>query len=1107
MSAFLVQAEPVLNLNLISPTVVCSTGNDSVSYSVSASGIPANTNIVIYQSTDSLFNPYLGQGDSIGYIPGNAIPQDTVNFGDCIKTLGIFIDACGASGQEGKNEYIILTSGNGIKVSNLAIDFSTQNNGGATNADINTGTSPCLYQTPTPSLIANLRVGSCNASNVIPASPTDSIPANAIILLFTSDNVTANYGIAGLCNLGYPIYVLQSACERTIGAFTNQSRCDAPSRYRTTVAIDKRQNCRDNFTYDLCDIFDEDGTYAIRQQGTDTASVANNGIRINAIDSCGGIDYTQLDFSADTILKFRISPNFCNDGFHYIKAITNPAGTQPVSNTIAYKLVCNDVSAISTTTTICSGESAIVNISSTDPNATLSWTVSGGTNITGASAGTGNTINQVLTYNGNTKDSVTYTAISSDAGCTKTQTVKVVVNAAIQPVIAGNLVICNGNTTTLTAIGQFDSLRWSTGATTTSIDVNQAQTYTVTAYKNGCSGNASTTTTITNISITVSGNEQICNGNSVTLVANGTFDSIRWSNGIFGSQLTTNSASDYTAIGYLNGCSASSTVQVEQCGPSSIDTLYVCQGDSVRLNGPNGYEIYNWNPTAGLNNSTIQNPTASPGQSTLYVVDVYSPSNELIVNGNFQQGNTGFNSEYQYTTFNNTEGQYFIGVNPLSWNSAMTGCTDHSTGSTNMMCANGSPVVNSKVWCQTVNVATNTDYAFSTWLTTLTPGNLALLQFSINDVVLQQPFQAPALPCEWQNFYTIWNSGINTSANICIVNKNTVAGANDFALDDISFRSVSLKDSVYVVVVPPPTPTISGTLNFCQGNSTTLTVAGAQFDSVRWNTGATTTSIQVTQQGTYSVTGYVNGCSGSTSVSVTQLNLPASFSLGNDTSFCGDFSKVLSTGNQQTQWSTSVTAAQITVTEAGTYIATISNDCGSVSDTIVISKNELPFVNLGNDTAFCKGQLVLTAPTELRSYVWSTGEQSQSISVSEAGTYSVTVTDVNGCNGSDEIVISSNCSNELWIANAFTPNSDGVNDVFYIRGNPQNTTIERFIIYNRWGNKVFEATNILPDDATLGWNGTFKGEPAQFEVYGYEVVARFSDGQKKTLKGNVTLLK
>jgi gliding motility-associated-like protein len=806
MSAFLVQAEPVLNLNLISPTVVCSTGNDSVSYSVSGSGIPANTNIVIYQSTDSLFNPYLGQGDSIGYIPGNAIPQDTVNFGDCIKTLGIFIDACGASGQEGKNEYIILTSGNGIKVSNLAIDFSTQNNGGATNADINTGTSPCLYQTPTPSLIANLRVGSCNASNVIPASPTDSIPANAIILLFTSDNVTANYGIAGLCNLGYPIYVLQSACERTIGAFTNQSRCDAPSRYRTTVAIDKRQNCRDNFTYDLCDIFDEDGTYAIRQQGTDTASVANNGIRINAIDSCGGIDYTQLDFSADTILKFRISPNFCNDGFHYIKAITNPAGTQPVSNTIAYKLVCNDVSAISTTTTICSGESAIVNISSTDPNATLSWTVSGGTNITGASAGTGNTINQVLTYNGNTKDSVTYTAISSDAGCTKTQTVKVVVN------------------------------------------------------------------------------------NCITI-----------------------------------------------CNPTILGNTPFCEGDSITLDAGSGFSSYSWN--------------------------------------------TGASS-------------------------------------------------------QTIKVKTGGKYVVS------------------------------------------------------------VTGQND----------CTGSDSVQVVVNAIPQVSISGNTAFCVQSATRLT-ANADVDSLRWNTGETTNSISVDQAQAYSVTVYDNGCSNTASVQVTQLNLPASFSLGNDTTFCGNFSKVLSTGNQQTQWSTSVTAAQITVTEAGTYIATISNDCGSVSDTIVISKNELPFVNLGNDTAFCKGQLVLTAPTELRSYVWSTGEQSQSISVSEAGTYSVTVTDVNGCSGTDEIVISSNCSNELWIANAFTPNSDGVNDVFYIRGNPQNTTIERFIIYNRWGNKVFEATNILPDDATLGWNGTFKGEPAQFEVYGYEVVARFSDGQKKTLKGNVTLLK
>ncbi|HNY55149.1 MAG TPA: hypothetical protein PKI86_05955, partial [Chitinophagales bacterium] len=575
LSVVKVSAEPVINLNLLTPTVVCSSGNDTVRYSVTASGIPANTNIVIYQGTDSTFNPYLGQGDSIGYIPGNAIPRDTVNFGSCVKTLGIFIDACGASGLEAKNEYIILTSGNGIKVSNLAIDFSSQNNNGATNADINTGTNPCGYKTPTPSLIAGLRAGSCNASNVIPALPSDSIPPNAIILLFTSDSVTANYSVNGLCNLGYPIYVVQSACKRTIGAFTNDSRCDAPSRYRSTIVTDKRLNCRDNFTYDLCDIFDKNGTYAIRQQGTDTASVANNGIRKNTIDSCGGIDYTQLDFSADTILKFRISPNFCNDGFHYIKAITNPAGTQPVSNTIAYKLVCNDVSAISTTTSICSGESAIVNISSTDPNATLSWTVSGGAGITSASAGTGSTINQTLINNGVSKDSVTYTAISNDAGCIKTQTIKVVVKNKVAISIGGDTSLCNGiGGGPLGISGQFDSVRWSTGATTDTAYVRQAAVYSVTAYQNGCSATASVNVTNT-ITPTpdVRGNSEICNGNNAVLELfnRNAYDSIRWSNGTTVNQATFTSPGNYTLVAYLHDCITTLQFPIRSCDPQACN--------------------------------------------------------------------------------------------------------------------------------------------------------------------------------------------------------------------------------------------------------------------------------------------------------------------------------------------------------------------------------------------------------------------------------------------------------------------------------------------------------------------------------------------------------
>lgn len=804
-SASFLLADPTISLNLLSSSTVCSSGRDTVQYSLTATGIPANTNIVVYQSTDSTFNPYSGQGDSIGFIPGNAIPKDTVNFGSCVKILGEFIDACGATGQEGKNEYIILTSGSGIRVSNLGIDFSSQNNGGATNADINLGANPCGYKTPTPSLIAGLRAGSCNASNVIPASPSDSIPPNAVILLFTSDSVSASYSINGLCNLGYPIYVLQSSCVRTIGAFTNASRCDAPSRYRTTLAVDKRQNCSDNFTYDLCGIFDKDGTFAIRQQGTDTASVANNGIRRNTIDSCGGIDYAQLNFAADTILKFSIPTAFCNTGFHYIKAVTHPNGTQPVSNTIRYQLVCNDVTAITTTTNICSGDSVKIGITSTDPNATFSWTVNGGNGISGAVAGTGNTIGQVLSYNGNTKDSVIYTVTSTDAGCAKSQQVKVIVNNCIticSPVIAGNRALC----------GQEDSLVLDAGA---------------------------------------------------------------------------------------------------------------------------GFTAYSWSTGATTQTITVKNPGK-------YVVNV-----------------TGQN------------------------------CTG--------------------------------------------------------------------------------------------------------------------KDSVNVIANSLPQVSISGNTVLCPESRVTLT-ANADADSVRWNTGESSSDITVSSAQEYTVTVFSNGCSNKASVNVTASNPPVAFSLGNDTSFCGAFSKVLSTGIASTQWNTQATGAQITVSQAGTYIATISNTCGTVSDTIVINRNEPLVFSLGNDTSFCNGVIELSSPAEMSAYLWNTGAQTASISVSEAGTYWVKITAETGCISADTIVIGSNCARDLWIPNAFTPNHDGMNDVFMVRGS-SGTVIERFIIYNRWGNKVFEATDIQPNDPAKGWDGTFKGEPAPFEVYGYEVIARFNNGEKKTLKGNVTLLK
>ena len=96
----------------------------------------------------------------------------------------------------------------------------------------------------------------------------------------------------------------------------------------------------------------------------------------------------------------------------------------------------------------------------------------------------------------------------------------------------------------------------------------------------------------------------------------------------------------------------------------------------------------------------------------------------------------------------------------------------------------------------------------------------------------------------------------------------------------------------------------------------------------------------------------------------------------------------------------------------------------------------------------------------------------------------------------DEII-----EGELFIPNIFSPNGDGSNDVFYVRG----TGFSGFqlIIYNRWGEKVFETT-----ENTAGWDGTYKEEPLNPGVFVYYVFASYTtDGSEVTKKGNITLIK
>lgn len=122
---------------------------------------------------------------------------------------------------------------------------------------------------------------------------------------------------------------------------------------------------------------------------------------------------------------------------------------------------------------------------------------------------------------------------------------------------------------------------------------------------------------------------------------------------------------------------------------------------------------------------------------------------------------------------------------------------------------------------------------------------------------------------------------------------------------------------------------------------------------------------------------------------------------------------------------------------------------------------------------------------------------------SETTTYTVIV-EKEGCLDTLDVVIGLEdfiCGfPNVYLPNAFTPNGDGVNDVLLVRG--RNITRVFLIIFNRWGQKVFESS-----DQSVGWDGTFEGELLPPDVYGYYLEVQCGDGETYTVKGNITLIR
>jgi gliding motility-associated-like protein len=120
--------------------------------------------------------------------------------------------------------------------------------------------------------------------------------------------------------------------------------------------------------------------------------------------------------------------------------------------------------------------------------------------------------------------------------------------------------------------------------------------------------------------------------------------------------------------------------------------------------------------------------------------------------------------------------------------------------------------------------------------------------------------------------------------------------------------------------------------------------------------------------------------------------------------------------------------------------------------------------------------------------------------------YQLQVTSSNGCKASAAIKVEV-ATPQVVLPNAFTPNGDGKNDIFYVLGGPAGSIIKRFSIFNRWGQQVFSVKDIQPGDPAYGWNGYYQGTAAPAGTYVYVVDLQDATGKSKPVTGTVILVR
>jgi gliding motility-associated-like protein len=312
------------------------------------------------------------------------------------------------------------------------------------------------------------------------------------------------------------------------------------------------------------------------------------------------------------------------------------------------------------------------------------------------------------------------------------------------------------------------------------------------------------------------------------------------------------------------------------------------------------------------------------------------------------------------------------------------------------------------------------------------------------------------------------------------------------------------RDSVQLIFSNYPQFDLGNDIYKCEGDSVTLSPGVSNADYL-WNTGDTTNILTIGTTGTYWVNISLDGCAKSDSVNAVFYPFPM-VNLGNDTTLCENQTLLLDAGNAGAQflWNNNSTSQIFLVNTKGQYMVRVTTNGCSTKDTIKISYDLKPVFTLGPDFSICSGTSTVLAPDIQNNpglnYLWQNGNTTPTFTVTQPGLYSLRV--FNYCGNKIDTVIVSQGVCKLYIPTAFSPNNDGLNDIFRA-GFGENVTKFNMQIFNRWGQLVFDSKNI-----NQGWNGSYSG--LRQPIGEYVWIIRFktpTSAKEQLIKGTVLLIR